>query len=164
MMVPEKKFFRLFPGNEVRLRGVGLVRCEEAVTDDSGAVTELRCTIDHSTFGGVNPADGRKVKATLHWISGAHCVSGQVRLYDHLFTSPDPAAEEDWIAGLAQNSCTSLEDCKLPAWVLDLAPFERLQFERLGYFCVDPSSTAETPVFNRTAPLRDPWAKLKKKR
>ena len=156
---PPKKFFRLAPGREVRLRYAYFVTCREAVKDSSGEVVELRCTYDPATRGGDAP-DGRKVKATLHWVSAAHAVSAEVRLYDRLFAAPEPGKDGDMIADLNPGSLEVLTDSRLEPALADAAPEEPLQFERQGYFCLDPDSTPGRPVFNRTVGLRDVWAKI----
>ena len=161
---PPKKFYRLAPGREVRLRYAYFVTCREVIKDDKGAVVELRCTYDPETRGGNNPPDGRKVKATLHWVSAAHAEPCEVRLYDPLFRVPVPGAESgDVIDDLNPHSLTVLEDCRFEPGVVALAPGEAVQFERLGYFCADPDSRAEHPVFNRIVALRDSWARLQAK-
>ena len=157
---PPKKFFRLAPGREVRLRYAYFITCREVVKDADGNVTELRCTYDPETRGGDAP-DGRKVKATLHWVSAAHSVPAEVRLYDHLFTRPDPGADGNFLDDLNPSSLEVLETCRLEPALAGLSAGELVQFERLGYFCVDPDSSPEHPVFNRTVTLRDTWAKLK---
>jgi len=162
MEEPPKKFFRLAPGREVRLRYAYFITCREAVKDASGEIVELRCTYDPATRGG-NAPDGRKVKATLHWVSAAHAVPAEVRLYDYLFGRPDPGAGGDFIADLNPDSLVVLEDCRLEPALADAAPGETLQFERQGYFCPDADSTPERPVFNRTVGLRDTWAKIQAK-
>ena len=154
-----KKFFRLTPGREVRLRNAYFVTCREAVKDEAGEVVELRCTYDPETRGG-NAPDGRKVKATIHWVSAAHAEAAEVRLYDHLFARPDPGAGGDYLDDLNPESLTVLQDCKLEPGVADTASGGPVQFERLGYFARDPDSTPDRPVFNRTVALRDAWAKL----
>jgi glutaminyl-tRNA synthetase len=156
---PPKKFFRLAPGREVRLRYAYFLTCREAVKDASGEVVELRCTYDPATRGGDAP-DGRKVKATLHWVSAAHAVPAEVRLYDRLFTSPEPGAGGDMIADLNPDSIEVLSDCRLEPALADAADGEPLQFERQGYFCLDPDSAPGRPVFNRIVGLRDVWAKI----
>ena len=161
---PPKKFFRLAPGREVRLRNAYLITCQEVVKDASGAIVELRCTYDPATRGGDAP-DGRKVKATLHWVSAAHAVNGEVRLYDRLFTAenPESAAEKSgrtFLDLLNPASLDVLRGCKLEP-MLDTAPAgTRVQFERLGYFCADLDTAPGTPVFNRTVSLKDTWAKV----
>ena len=159
---PPKKFFRLAPGREVRLRYAFFITCREVVKDAEGNVTGLRCTYDPETRGGDAP-DGRKVKATLHWVSAAHAVSAQVRLYEHLFKSPDPGAGGDFLGDLNPDSLEELSDCRLEPSLAGLAPGAMVQLERLGYFCVDPGSSPERPVFNRTVTLRDTWAKVRAK-
>jgi glutaminyl-tRNA synthetase len=158
---PPKKFFRLAPGREVRLRYAYFITCNEVVKDSEGEVVELRCTYDPATRGGDSP-DGRKVKATLHWVSAAHAVSAEVRLYDHLFEVESPGADGDFVDDLNPNSLEVLEDCRLEPSLAGLSVEERVQFERLGYFTVDPDSTAERPVFNRIVTLRDTWARIRK--
>ncbi len=161
---PPRKFYRLAPGREVRLRYAYFVTCTDVVKDAEGRAVELRCTYDPATRGGDAP-DGRKVKSTLHWVSAAHAIEAEVRLYDHLFAkeNPDEVAEgEDFTANLNPKSLEVLTDCRLEPSLAGAKPGDRCQFERLGYFCVDPDSTPERPVFNRTATLRDPWAKLQK--
>jgi glutaminyl-tRNA synthetase len=162
---PPKKFFRLAPGREVRLRNAYLITCREAIADPAtGEVVELRCTYDPATRGGDAP-DGRKVKATLHWVSAAHAVDGEVRLYDRLFSVPDPGAAEgtDWLSTINPDSLQVLEACKLEPSLAAAPSGTRFQFERLGYFVVDPDSTPARPVFNRTVTLKDSWAKIEAK-
>src|SRR5690606_26824151 len=164
MEEPPKKFFRLAPGREVRLRGAYLITCRDVVKDADGRVVELRCTYDPATRGGDAP-DGRKVKATLHWVSAAHAVPAEVRLYDRLFTVENPNAEKDgqpFTAQLNPQSLEVLRDCRLEPSLADAAVGYRCQFERHGYFCVDPDTQPGTPVFNRTVGLRDSWAKVEK--
>lgn len=159
---PPKGFFRLAPGREVRLRYAYLITCVQAVKDAQGRVIELHCTYDPATRGGDAP-DGRKVKATLHWVSAPHAIEAEARLYDHLFTKPDPFDVEDgrdWTDNLNPDSLVVLTGCKLEPSLGSVQPGERFQFERKGYFCVDPDSKPGAPVFNRTATLRDTWAKL----
>ncbi|MFH1679742.1 MAG: glutamate--tRNA ligase family protein, partial [Candidatus Eisenbacteria bacterium] len=165
---PPKKFFRLAPGREVRLRYAYFVRCVEVVKDPaSGEVVELRCTHDPATRGGDAP-DGRKVKATLHWVSARHAVEAEVRLYDHLFTVPDPSeAEEgkDFKDYLNPDSLAVVSGCRLESSLAEAAPGDHFQFERIGYFVVDPAdSRPGRPVFNRTVTLRDAWARIQKGR
>jgi glutaminyl-tRNA synthetase len=158
---PPKKFYRLSPGREVRLRNAYFVTCREVVKDAAGNVARLICTYDPATRGG-NAPDGRKVKATLHWVSAAHAVDGEVRLYDRLFSVENPSDEEgrDWKSFLNPNSLERLTGCKLEPSLSDLTPGARVQFERLGYFCVDPDSAPGALVFNRTVTLKDAWAKI----
>jgi glutaminyl-tRNA synthetase len=157
---PPKKFFRLSPGKEVRLRYAYFITCREVVKDASGEVAELRCTYDPLTRGGNTPPDGRKVQATLHWVSAADAVDGEVRLYEQLFARPDPDAG-NFAADLNPYSLEVLTGCKLePAATTGNAP-DAVQFERLGYFCRDPESRPGHLVFNRTVGLRDTWAKVR---
>ncbi len=156
---PPPKFFRLAPGREVRLRSAYFVTCREAVKDASGRVVELRCTYDPATRGGDAP-DGRRPKATLHWLSADHAVPAEVRLYEHLFTRPDPGADGDLFADLNPESERVLQGCLLEPGLADVPVGETVQFERLGYFAPDTDSTAEHPVFNRTLTLKDTWAKV----
>ena len=157
---PPKKFFRLAPGREVRLRYAYFITCREVVKNADGEVVELRCTYDPETRGGDAP-DGRKVKATLHWVSAPHAACAEVRLYDTLFSSPDPGADGDFLDDVNPDSLEVISDARLEPSLASLSPGDRVQFERLGYFCVDPDSTPERPVFNRTVTLRDTWAKVK---
>ncbi|HUT61586.1 MAG TPA: glutamine--tRNA ligase/YqeY domain fusion protein [Phycisphaerae bacterium] len=162
---PPRKYFRLAPGREVRLRYAYFVTCTGVVKDDAGNVVELRCTYDPATRGGDAP-DGRKVKATLHWVSAAHALPAEVRLYDHLFTNPDPLAVpegQDWKANANPDSLKVVTDAMVEPSLAGAAPGTRCQFERLGYFCVDPDTTADRLVFNRTVTLKDTWAKIAKK-
>jgi len=159
---PPKKFFRLAPGREVRLRYAYFITCQEVIKDESGQVVELRCTYDPATRGGDAP-DGRKVKATLHWVSAEHAVTGEVRQYEQLFAAEDPRRTSeggDWLENVNTNSLQVLTHCQLEPKLREAAPGERFQFERKGYFYVDPDSSPERPVFNRTATLRDEWKKL----
>ena len=158
---PPSKFFRLAPGREVRLRYAYFVTCTDVVKDASGEIVELRCTYDPETRGGDAP-DGRRPKATLHWLSSEHAVPAEVRLYDRLFTRPDPGADGDLFADLNPNSETVLEECLVEPALAELPVGETVQFERLGYFCPDPDSTPGRLVFNRTLGLRDTWARLQR--
>ena len=160
MEEPPSKFFRLAPGREVRLRYAYLITCREVEKDAAGEVTLLRCTYDPATRGGDAP-DGRKVRSTLHWVSAAHAVPAEVRLYDHLFTTAEPGKDGDFLADLNPRSLEVLADCRLEPSLA--ASDEPVQFERQGYFCRDPDSGPERPVFNRTVALRDTWAKLRTK-
>jgi glutaminyl-tRNA synthetase len=158
---PPPKYFRLSPGREVRLRGTYFLKCERVEKDAAGRIVELRCTYDPATRGGSSP-DGRKVKATIHWVSAAHAIDAEVRLYDRLFTVADlHDAEEgrDWKSYLNPNSLEVLTGCKVEPGLEQSAPLSTFQFERLGYFCVDPDTTPGSLVFNRTVPLRDTWAR-----
>jgi glutaminyl-tRNA synthetase len=157
---PPKKFFRLAPGREVRLRGAYFVTCTGVEKDPAtGEIATLRCTYDPATRGGDAP-DGRKVKATLHWVSAAHAIDVEVRLYDRLFTSENPGAAGDFKADLNPASLEVLRHCKVEPGLAGAAPGTRYQFERMGYFCVDPDSTAEALVVNRTVTLKDSWARI----
>jgi glutaminyl-tRNA synthetase len=165
MEEPVRKFFRLAPGREVRLRYAYLITCVDLVKDpDTGEITELHCTYDPDTRGG-NAPDGRKVKATLHWVSGKHAAEGTVRLYDNLFTEESPDSFDDFTECLNPESLTVLENCKLEPGLAAAEPGARYQFERLGYFAADPrDSTPGAPVFNRTVGLRDTWARIQKRK
>ena len=157
---PPKKFFRLGPGREVRLRYAYFITCNDVIKDNNGTITELHCTYDPETKGG-NAPDGRKVKATLHWVSAHHAVSAEVRLYDRLFKIPSPDGGENFIDALNPESLRVMNGCKLEPSLSDAKVGVPVQFERLGYFCKD-SDTNEFPIFNRTVPLRDAWAKIEK--
>ena len=160
---PPAKFYRLAPGREVRLRYAYFITCREVVRDAAGQVVELRCTYDPATRGGDAP-DGRRPKATLHWVSAAHAVPAEVRLYGRLFVRPDPGADGDLLADLDPASEEVLTDCWLePATVADLGVGETVQFERLGYFSLDPDSAPGRPVVNRTLTLKDSWARAQAK-
>ena len=159
---PPKKFFRLSPGREVRLRGGYFIKCAHVLKDATGAITEVHCTYDPETRSG-NAPDGRKVKATIHWVSADHAVDAEVRLYENLFLKEDPNAVEEgktFLDNLNPNSLVVLTNCKLERSLAKAEAGDRFQFERLGYFCVDPDTTSERLVFNRTVPLRDTWAKI----
>ena len=157
---PPKKFFRLSPGMEVRLRYAYFITCREVVKNAAGEVIELRCTYDPATKGG-NAPDGRKVKATIHWVSAAHAIPAEVRLYNPLFTKPDPSGGEGFAADLNPNSLEVLTGARLEPALADAKPEVPVQFERNGYFCLDPDSKPGRLVFDRTIGLRDTWAKEK---
>ncbi len=162
---PPKKFYRLSPGKEVRLRSAYFITCNEVIKDADGNVVELRCTYDPATRGGDAP-DGRRVKATLHWVSAAHALTAEVRLYDHLMSVADPSEMDegkDFLDYLNPNSLQVLDPVYVEPSVAGAAPGTRYQFERIGYFVVDPDSTPDKLVFNRTVTLKDEWAKLQKK-
>jgi glutaminyl-tRNA synthetase len=164
---PPKKFYRLAPGREVRLRYACLIRCESVVKDDDGGIVELRCTWDPASLGG-NAPDGRKVGATLHWVSAAHALPAEVRLYETLFSVEDPmrqaaAENRDQSTYLNPDSRRVLRDCRVEPGLANVEVGTALQFERLGYFAVDPDTKPGAPVFNRTVTLRDEWARLKKR-
>ena len=161
MEEPPKKFFRLAPGREVRLRYAYFVTCTEVIKDGSGEVVEVRCTYDPATRGGDSP-DGRKVRGTIHWVSAAHAMAAEVRLYDHLFDRPDPGAEGEAFDDLNPESLVVLQDCRLEPALAEAEVGQAVQFERQGYFAADPDSTPHRPLFNRTVALRDSWAKIRK--
>ena len=159
MEAPAPKFFRLAPGREVRLRNAYFITCDEVVKDADGRVTELRCTYDPATRGGDSP-DGRRPKATLHWVSAAHAIPAEIRLYDYLFTRPDPGADgRDLLEDFNPASETIVHGYVEPA-LAEARPGETVQFERLGYFCADPDSRPGALVFNRALTLKDTWAKV----
>jgi glutaminyl-tRNA synthetase len=160
---PPKKFFRLAPGREVRLRNAYLITCQRVVKDASGQIAELRCTYDPATRGG-NAPDGRKVKATLHWVSAAHATLAEVRLYDRLFTAENPGAgDTDFRTQINPASLEVIRDARIEPSLATAPVGARYQFERLGYFAVDPDSAPDAPVFNRTVTLKDTWAKIAEK-
>ena len=161
---PPKKFFRLKPGGEVRLKHACYISCTDVLKNDAGEIVELRCAYDPESMGGGTP-DGRRVQGTLHWVSAPHAVDAEIRLYDHLFTVPDPAAEaRDFRELLNPESLTVLRGCKVEPSLAEVAPGTSFQFLRQGYFCVDRrDSKAGAPVFNRTVTLKDTWAKIEKK-
>lgn len=163
---PPKQYFRLSPGREVRLRYGYFVKCTDIVKNEHGEVVEVHCTYDPETRGGNSPPDGRKVKSTIHWVSAAHAIEADVRLYENLFIKENPSEVgegQDFTANLNPNSLELLKGCKLEPSLASAAAGSRYQFERLGYFCVDPDSTPGKPVFNRTVALKDTWAKIEKK-
>jgi glutaminyl-tRNA synthetase len=157
---PPKKFFRLSPGREVRLRYGYFVTCREVVKNAAGDVVELRCTYDPATRGGNSPPDGRKVQATLHWVAAADAMPAEVRLYNHLFARPDPGADGDIMADLNPESLEALRGCLVEPALAAAPVGEPVQFERQGYFCADPDTAPGRLVFNRTVGLRDTWAKV----
>lgn len=161
---PPKQFYRLAPGREVRLRYAYFIKCVDVVKDANGEVVELRCTYDPATRGGDSP-DGRKVKATLHWVSARHAIEAEVRLYDKLFLKADPSDDKDgsnFRDHINPDSLERVESARLEPSLAEAVPGSRYQFERLGYFCSDLDSTPQKPVFNRTVTLRDTWAKVAK--
>jgi glutaminyl-tRNA synthetase len=163
---PPKGYFRLSPGKEVRLRYGYFVTAKSVEKDASGNITAVHCTYDPATRGGNNPPDGRKVKATIHWVSAQHAMNAEVRLYDKLFAKPDPSQVEegqDWLTNLNPDSLEVLSDAKLEPALGSAQPGNRFQFERLGYFCADLDSKPGKLVFNRTVQLKDTWAKVEKK-
>lgn len=159
---PPKKFFRMGPGREVRLKGAYIVKCEDYKKDENGNITEIYCTYDPESKSGSGVS--RKVKGTLHWVSTHHAIDAEVRLYDRLFSeeNPDSNSDKDFKEFLNPDSLKVLKDCKLEPWLKDAKPGDKFQFQRLGYFCVDPDSDRGNLIFNRTVPLRDSWAKRKK--
>ena len=163
--VPPPKYYRLSPGKEVRLRNAYFVTAQSVVKDADDNVVEVHCTYDPASRGGNSP-DGRKVKSTMHWVSAAHAISAEIRIYDKLFTKADPSDVEegqDVLSNLTPNSLDILTGAKLEPSLVDAKLEDRFQFERVGYFCLDPDSTANKLVFNRTLPLKDSWAKIEKK-
>lgn len=159
---PPKKYFRLSPGNEVRLRYGYYVKCTHIVKDDNGEILEVHCTYDPETRGGYSP-DGRKVKGTIHWVSAQHALEAEIRLYDHLFNTPDPDNTEEgktFLDNLNPDSLTILAGCKIEPSLKNSLAGDRFQFERQGYFCTDLDSTQDFLVFNRTVSLKDSWAKI----
>jgi glutaminyl-tRNA synthetase len=162
MEEPPGKFFRLAPGREVRLNQAYYITCTGVIKDEQGNVVELRCSYDPETRGGSSP-DGRKVKGTIHWVSAAHAVPAEVRLYDHLFSKPDPenvAADEDFTVNLNPDSLEILSGTMVEPGLAQAAVGDRFQFMRQGYFALDPDSSPERPVFNRIVSLRDTWSKI----
>jgi glutaminyl-tRNA synthetase len=156
---PPKKFFRLSPGSEVRLRYAYILKCERVVHDGAGVPVELRCTIDPDSLDG--PTATRRVKGTIHWVSASHAADAEVRLYDRLFASEDPGGDGgDPMADLNPDSLTILAGCKVEPLLAGATVGDRFQFERQGYFCADPDSTPGVPVFNRTVTLKDAWARI----
>jgi glutaminyl-tRNA synthetase len=161
---PPRRFYRLSPGREVRLRYGYFIKCEEVIKNDAGEVLELRCTYDPETRGGSAP-DGRKVRATLHWVSEDTAVDAEVRLYDHMFEATDPSDVPegvDWRDTFNRDSLEVLTGCKVEPSVRDISIEQGVQFERQGYFCLDNDSTPDRLVFNRTVPLRDTWARIQR--
>ncbi len=155
--VPQPKYFRLFPGNEVRLRAAYFVKCVSVVKDEQGNVVEVHCTYDPATRGGDSP--DRKVKSTIHWVSAKHAVQAEVRLYDRLFTHPDPDEGDDFMAHINPNSLTVLGECFVEPSLANAVAGDRFQFERQGYFNTDPDTTPAKPVFNLAVALKDTWDK-----
>ncbi|MEC8773807.1 MAG: glutamine--tRNA ligase/YqeY domain fusion protein [Pseudomonadota bacterium] len=158
---PPRKFFRLAPGREVRLRYAYFITCHDVVKDANGEIVELRCTYDPATKGG-NAPDGRKVKATMHWVSAPHAVEAEVRQYEHLFATEEPGASGDYLDNITLESFNVRTGCMLEPALAAAPVGGTLQFERLGYYCADPDGTPERPVFNKTVGLRDTWAKVQR--
>jgi glutaminyl-tRNA synthetase len=156
--VPPPKYFRLSPGQEVRLRNAYFIKCTDVIKDTSGKIVELRCSYDPATQGG-NAPDGRKVKGTIHWVSASHAIPAEVHMYDRLFTNPDPEALGDFISDINPDSQQILTNCFVEPSLKDAQPGDRFQFERVGYFCVDSHSKPGKLVFNQTVGLRDTWSK-----
>jgi len=156
-LIPPPKFKRLIEGGEVRLRGSYVIKCEQVIKDDNGKVTELRCSYDDKTLG--TKPEGRKVKGVVHWVSEAHSIPAELRLYDTLFTEANPEADSHFLEGLNPHSLEILSDARVEASLANASPESRYQFERTAYFCVDSDSSAEKLVFNRTVSLRDTWGK-----
>jgi glutaminyl-tRNA synthetase len=159
---PHKKFYRLAPGREVRLRYAYFITCQEAIKQGD-KVVELRCTYDPATRGGYAP-DGRRVKSTIHWVSAPHEIDAEIRLYEKLFTVENPTGQKgaDYKEFINPDSLIILNSCKVEPSIKNLKPFDRFQFERLGYFCIDPESKNDSLIINRTVGLRDTWAKIQK--
>ena len=166
METPPPKYYRLAPGQEVRLRWAYIIKCTDVIKNADGSIKEIHCTYDPETKGG-NPTDGRKIKGTIHWVNAADSISAEVRLYDRLFTKEFPEDVEeghDFIESINPASCEIIRDCRLEPALATLPPETRVQFERLGYFCTDRyDHKPGTPVFNRTVGLKDSWAKIEKK-
>jgi glutaminyl-tRNA synthetase len=162
MEEPQPKFYRLSPGCEVRLRYAYFVRCEKVIKDENGEIVELRCSYDPASKGGNSP-DGRKVKATLHWLSAEHSQTAEIRLYDRLFTKANPDEEEDFCTCLNPDSLQTLTDSRIEPFLCREKIGGSFQFERQGYFCIDSDSTPEKPVLNRIVSLKDSWAKQAQK-
>ena len=163
--VPPPKYYRLSPGKEVRLRNAYFVTAQSVVKDAAGNIAEVHCTYDPASRGGNSP-DGRKVKSTMHWVSAAHAITAEVRLYDKLFAKPDPydfPEGGDLFDNLNPNSLEIVTDAKLEPSLAAAKPGDRYQFERVGYFCADPDSTPRKLVFNRALPLKDTWARIERK-
>ena len=156
---PPPKYYRLFPGNEVRLRYAYLIKCTGVVKNDKGEIIEIHATYDPATRGGDVP-DGRKVKSTIHWVSAANAVKAEVRLYDRLFKDSNPEESGDFLTNLNPNSLEILTDCFIEPSLAEAKPGDKFQFERTGYFCIDPDSTGSRLIFNRTVSLKDTWAKI----
>jgi glutaminyl-tRNA synthetase len=159
MVDAPKKFFRLSPGGEVRLKGAYLIKCEDFIRDEQGNITEILCTYDPETKSGTG--EHRKVKGILHWVSADRCINAEVRLYDRLFNVEDPLGNKDidYKAFINPDSLKILKNCKLEPSLANAKTGDKFQFQRLGYFCVDPDSSEQTLVFNRTVSLKDSWAK-----
>ena len=155
--MPPPKFFRLRPGGEVRLKYGYIIKCDQVLKDDAGNVMELRCTVDLESKSG-GPTAGRKIKGTIHWVSAAHAIEAEVRLYDRLFTVPEPDAAGDFKSFINPNSL-EVVNAKCEPTLSEARPEERYQFERLGYFALDPDSTSQKQIWNRTVLLRDTWSK-----
>ncbi|HPS65620.1 MAG TPA: glutamine--tRNA ligase, partial [Ignavibacteria bacterium] len=162
--VPPKKYYRLYPGNEVRLKYAYIIKCTDVIKDENGEVTEVHCIYEPETKSGGGST--KKVKGTIHWVSAAHSKIAEVRLYDRLFTTEDPAGDEekDFKEFINPESLEILDNCRIEPDAASAKPGDKFQFERLGYFCVDPLSDGTKQVFNRTVPLRDSWTKIEQKK
>jgi glutaminyl-tRNA synthetase len=161
---PPKKFYRLSPGKEVRLRYAYFITCKEVIKDESGNITELRCIYDPATRGGASP-DGRSPKATIHWVSAPHAISAEARIYESLFTKEDPqdTPSGNFLDNINPDSLKVISDCKLEPSLRNAKAGEQYQFERLAYFCVDIDSSPNKLIFNRTVTLKDAWARIQKR-
>jgi glutaminyl-tRNA synthetase len=157
---PSKKYYRLSPGKEVRLRYAYIIKCEEVIKNERGEIIELHCTFDPATKSG-SPESGRKVKGTIHWVSAAYCIDAEVRLYDRLFNVEDPGGPS-WLDYINKKSLEVITNCKAEPGLKNTSPGNKYQFERIGYFCIDIDSTPAKPIFNRTVQLKDTWAKIEK--
>jgi glutaminyl-tRNA synthetase len=160
--IPHKKFFRLAPGQEVRLMHAYFITCTDVIKNEEGEIVELHCSYDPETWGGDSP-DKRKVRGTLHWVSAAHALDAEVRLYDHFFTQENPDQAEDFTTCINPDSLEILTNCKVEPVLAEFKSGDRFQFLRKGYFCIDPDSSDGKLVFNRTVSLRDTWAKIERK-
>ena len=159
---PPPKYFRLYPGNEIRLRYAYFIKCVSVIKDELGNICEVHCTYDPNTKGG-DASDGRKVKSTIHWVSALHAVPAEMRLYERLFSKENPDEGDDFLAYVNPNSLEIPEKSYVEQSLLEAQPGDKFQFERNGYFCMDPDSQPGKPIFNRTVSLKDAWAKIEQK-